>query len=101
VAIAATILNVGLLIQPAINRTVHFDLLARCAIVTGLAAPVAFLLGLCFPIGMRLVRRISGGATAWMWGVNGACGVLSSVNHHHGSIAQGTGSIEATGLNHH
>ena len=44
-----------------------------------LVAPVSLLLGLCFPIGMRLVRRISEDATPWMWGVNGACGVLGAV----------------------
>jgi hypothetical protein len=37
------------------------------------------LLGGCFPIGMRLVGRLSDSATAWMWGVNGACGVIASV----------------------
>jgi hypothetical protein len=28
---------------------------------------------------MRLVGRHSDEATAWMWGVNGACGVLASI----------------------
>jgi hypothetical protein len=28
---------------------------------------------------MKLVARISPDAAAWMWGVNGACGVLSSI----------------------
>ena len=37
-------------------------------------------LGLCFPIGLRVVRRISDDATPWMWGVNGATGVLASVS---------------------
>ncbi len=44
-----------------------------------LVAPVSTLLGLCFPIGMRLVMRISPEAAPWMWGVNGACGVLGAV----------------------
>ena len=37
-------------------------------------------LGLCFPLGLRLVRRISGEGLPWMWGVNGAAGVLASVS---------------------
>ena len=41
---------------------------------------VAMPLGLCFPIGLRIVRRISGDATPWLWGVNGAAGVLASVS---------------------
>jgi hypothetical protein len=28
---------------------------------------------------MRLVGRLSAPATAWMWGVNGACGVMGSI----------------------
>ena len=30
-------------------------------------------------MGMRLVSRISDDAMPWMWGINGACGVLASV----------------------
>ena len=41
------------------------------------ASPV--LAGFCFPIGMSLVGRMSSHATAWMWGVNGACSVLASI----------------------
>jgi hypothetical protein len=37
-------------------------------------------LGFCFPIGLRLVRRLSDEATPWMWGVNGACAVLATVS---------------------
>ena len=42
-------------------------------------APLSVLLGFCFPLGLRLVQAISPRATAWMWGVNGACGVLASI----------------------
>ena len=47
--------------------------------VVALTAPVSTLLGFCFPFGIRLVTAISDEATPWMWGVNGACGVLASV----------------------
>jgi hypothetical protein len=40
---------------------------------------LSVLLGFCFPIGMSLVGRLSPNATAWMWGVNGAAGVLASI----------------------
>jgi hypothetical protein len=66
-------------IQPLMDATIHFELAARSAIVLSCTAPVSVLLGFCFPIGMNLVSRISGDATAWMWGVNGACGVLASI----------------------
>jgi hypothetical protein len=66
-------------IQQMIDATIHYDLLARSALVVAIVAPVSILLGLCFPIGMRLVQRLSSDAMPWMWGVNGACGVLGAV----------------------
>jgi hypothetical protein len=45
-------------------------------------APPALAMGLCFPLGLRLVRlaRAEAGEdiTPWLWGVNGACGVCAS-----------------------
>jgi hypothetical protein len=66
-------------IQPLMDRTIHFELPARSAIVLLCTAPVSVLLGFCFPMGMNLVGRLSSDATAWMWGINGACGVLASI----------------------
>jgi hypothetical protein len=77
--IAVLVVALTLSIQAVIDATVQLDLAVRCLIVVALVAPVALALGFCFPIGMRLVGRISGDATPWMWGVNGACGVLASV----------------------
>jgi hypothetical protein len=66
-------------IKPLMDSTIHLQLPARSLIVVACAAPVSVLLGFCFPVGMRLVARLSSDATAWMWGVNGACGVLASI----------------------
>jgi spermidine synthase len=65
--------------EAVIASTVRLQLAARCMIVCALTAPPALLLGFCFPIGMRLVRDVGEGVMPWMWGVNGACGVLASV----------------------
>lgn len=78
-AIAGALLVQLAYLQEIIEATIRFGLLARCLVVVGLVAPVSLLLGLCFPIGMRLVGRISTDATPWMWGVNGALGVLGAV----------------------
>ena len=53
--------------------------MGRTLVVLAFTGPVSLLLGACFPVGMRLVGRLSDSATAWMWGVNGACGVIASV----------------------
>lgn len=67
------------LMQPIVDATSTWGLAGRTAVVLGLLAPLSVLLGLAFPIGMRLVGAASDVATAWLWGVNGACGVLASV----------------------
>jgi SAM-dependent methyltransferase len=67
-------------IQPIIDSTIRFPLVGRCAVVIGIVGAAAFPLGFCFPLGLRLVRRISEDATPWLWGINGAFGVLSSVS---------------------
>lgn len=69
-----------LLIQPLIEATAAWSLAGRTALVLALLAPVSVLLGTAFPIGARLVGTASDQATAWLWGVNGACGVLASVS---------------------
>jgi SAM-dependent methyltransferase len=68
-----------LALQPVIDHTIRLPLAARCAVVVAMVGPVALLLGLCFPLGMRLVRRLSEEALPWMWGVNGASGVFAAV----------------------
>jgi hypothetical protein len=67
-------------VQTLIDHTIELGLLGRCSLTAGLVCVAAFPLGLCFPIGLRLVRRISDDAMPWMWGVNGAAGVLASVS---------------------
>jgi len=78
-AIAAAILLLSFAIQPVIDLTIGWSLLARALMVVALIGPVAFLLGLGFPTGMRLVRRVSPDSLAWMWGINGAASVFAAV----------------------
>ena len=66
-------------LQPLIDSTIEYGLFARASLVVAVVTPVSVLLGLCFPIGLRLVQRLSSDAMPWMWGVNGACGVLGAV----------------------
>ena len=78
-AIAGLTAVVIALLQPVANATVTYGLFARSLVVVLFVAPIAFLLGFCFPVGMRLVGRSSSEAAAWMWGINGATGVLGSI----------------------
>ena len=79
-AIAVDLLFLTLAIQPIIDTTIQLGLVQRILVVVTAVSLAALPLGLCFPIGLRVVRRISDDATPWMWGVNGAAGVLASVS---------------------
>lgn len=78
-AIAGLVLAAVLLLPAAFSAGAPLGLAGRTAIVLAFTAPISTLLGFCFPLGMRLVGRHSDEATAWMWGINGACGVLASI----------------------
>jgi hypothetical protein len=78
-AIAATILAEVVLLPVVTSMAASLPLLARAAIAIALIVPSAVLLGCCFPLGMRIVGAASTRATAWMWGINGATGVMASI----------------------
>jgi hypothetical protein len=67
------------ILQPVTDATIAATLPVRSAVAVALLGPLSTLLGFFFPTGMRLVGAISPSTTAWMWGVNGACGVLGSI----------------------
>ncbi len=78
-AIAVAILTLSALIGPVLDATIGWQLAGRVATVTALTAPVSLLLGFCFPIGLRLTTAMASDAAPWMWGINGAFGVLASI----------------------
>jgi hypothetical protein len=53
-------------------------LLTRASFAVLVLSPAGVLMGFGFPTGMRLVSRIDPGPTPWLWGVNGAAGVLAA-----------------------
>ncbi len=79
VGIFAVILIVTYAIQPAIDATISADLFHRALMTLSFCVPVGLCLGVCFPLGMRLVQSHSKAAMPWMWGINGAFGVLGGV----------------------
>ena len=81
--IPATIVSLLALIYviagPLITATIHQGLLVRCLIVIALVSLPAVPMGMCFPLGLRMFREYSSQCLPWMWGMNGATGVLASV----------------------
>lgn len=76
-------------IGPVIELGKHEPIAVRCALVASSVGIGSLPLGLCFPIGLRLVRALCQPATAWMWGINGAFGVLGAVSAVALSLARG------------
>ena len=72
------VLGLALLAVPwAIAGALHLGVAARVAVSALLLLPVAFLMGMPFPLGLRQIRR-SNGSVAVMWGINGTLSVVGS-----------------------
>ncbi|HOV86937.1 MAG TPA: SAM-dependent methyltransferase [Syntrophobacteraceae bacterium] len=52
---------------------------AKMAISLGVLAPLAFLMGMPFPLGLALLREQTPERIPWAWGVNGCSSVVSAV----------------------
>lgn len=76
--IAGALVTTAVLLPRVIALTITADLATRTLLVLAFTAPVATLLGFCFPIGARLIAGTPA-ITAWAWGLNGAFGVLASI----------------------
>ena len=78
-AIVSLLALIYVMAGPLITATIHQGLLVRCLIVIALVSLPAVPMGMCFPLGLRLFREYSSQCLPWMWGMNGATGVLASV----------------------
>ena len=52
---------------------------AKIAISVALVAPLAFVMGMPFPLGLRRLAALDEAAIPWAWGINGTASVLSSM----------------------
>jgi hypothetical protein len=48
----------------------------RAGVVVAALSPLGLMMGMCFPLGMHLLRKLHEGIVPWGWAVNGAFGVL-------------------------
>lgn len=71
-----------MVLGPVMDAYAGAGVAVRVALTVAVIAPPALAMGLCFPLGLRLVRLARGETpediTPWLWGVNGACGVCAS-----------------------
>jgi spermidine synthase len=79
VAVPAAILFVTLAVPPLARACMALPLAARLGVAMLVIAPLAFLMGMPFPLGIRVLAGRGGGSIPWAWAANGCGSVLGSV----------------------
>jgi hypothetical protein len=81
--VLASIMALGLAYASLLPSVTHALLPAplplRIATTIALLAPMGLLLGMPYPLGIMLLRRVGSGLVPWAWALNGAMGVVASV----------------------
>ncbi|HTN27760.1 MAG TPA: class I SAM-dependent methyltransferase [Burkholderiales bacterium] len=76
-AVAVGIYSAAVL--PAIGQFATLVLWQRVLLTLALIAPCGFLMGFCFPLGMRRMRELGlDAALPWMWALNGGASVVAA-----------------------
>ncbi len=82
-AAALGIAAVGLLyliaLPPLFERLIGLPEAARVGVSLVLIGPLAFCMGMPFPLGLRRVVELGGGLAPWAWGINGCASVMAAV----------------------
>ncbi len=78
-ALVAVLIAVGL-VSPALRESfASGSNPVRIAVAIVIIAPMGFLMGMAFPLGMDAASRRTEHLTPWLWGTNGAASVCCSV----------------------
>lgn len=67
------------LAQPVIQLTLGLPFTARLLLSFIMISPLGFLMGMPFPIGVRMHSESGGSFLGWAWAVNGCASVLGSI----------------------
>jgi hypothetical protein len=82
------VLTTPLLLPRFFSWTLGLPLTIRLGLTALLLSPIGFLMGVPFPVGIRLMKRdpsddsrkeAQNGQIAWVWAVNGASSVIASI----------------------
>jgi hypothetical protein len=77
--LAAALLAVAWAAPGLAASAAAWPLASRAALVFAVVASLATLMGVCFPVAADVVQARAPQALPWMWGANGATGVLASI----------------------
>ena len=73
------IVLLAFVVPPLLRALIGLPHVARLTIGVSLIAPVAFLMGVPFPVGIRAIAATGGKHVPWAWAANGCASVVGSV----------------------
>jgi len=68
-----------LLLDPVFTALLHLPVVIRILVAIVLIAPLAFFMGMPFPLGLARLAAVRPALVPWAWGINGCASVLSAV----------------------
>jgi hypothetical protein len=69
----------ALVLEPLLASLLHLPLPVRIAIAVALLAPMNFLMGMPFPVGLSRLQRLAPRLVPWALGANGGASVIGSI----------------------
>ncbi len=79
VAIVAVVAGEAWFVNRAVPALLSLPITARWLVTALACVPAGLLMGLPFPMGIRILEHRDPDARAWAWGINGFAGVLGSM----------------------
>jgi hypothetical protein len=79
IAIGAIAVLYLFLLPPLFDALIALPDAAKIAISLALIAPLAFCMGMPFPLGIAEVARAGADLVPWAWGINGCASVISAI----------------------
>ncbi len=79
VAIVSLILLYALILNSMLGRAIYFSAEVKIVYSVLLISPLAFVMGMAFPLGIRIISNRNKLLVPWAWGVNGCASVISTV----------------------
>jgi hypothetical protein len=78
VLVVLGILGVKYALPQVIYSLMHYDIPIKILISIALIAPIAFMMGMPFPLGLRVTSRLKAENVVWMFGLNASGSVMGS-----------------------
>ena len=77
--LALVIIGLIAILETALSSALQYELWVRVLIVMALLAPMNFLMGMPFPLGLARLKRLAPRLVPWALGVNGGASVVASI----------------------